>query len=97
MKADEASADPIAVLLDVETGDEVVVADVTFGRGVPAFGNLSQIFFEVGDDVLESGNLGGVLRGAGLDSEGQAVDELTELRGRDVGVCVEGGEDRARR
>jgi len=98
VKADEAGADQVAVLSDVEARDEVVgVSDVALRGGVPSFGDLSEVFFQVGDDIFEAGNLGGVLRGAGLDSEGEAVDELTELLGRNVGVRVEGGEDRARR
>ena len=92
MKADEAGADPIAVLLDVETGDEVVVVDVAFGRGVPSFSDLTKVFLQVGDDVLEAGDLGGVLRGVGLDSESEAVDELAELWGGHVRVRVEGSE-----
>jgi len=92
VEADEAGTNQVAVLADVETRDEVVVVDITFGWGVPAFGNLPQIFFEVGDDVLESGNLGGVLRGAGLYGESETMDELPELLGRDIGVSVEGGE-----
>jgi len=98
VQTDEAGADNVAVLVDVETRDEVVVvSDVALRGGVPSFGDLPEVFFQVGDDILEAGNLGGVLRGAGLDSEGEAVDELTELLGRNVGVRVEGGEDRARR
>src|SRR5712671_1644069 len=96
VETDEAGSDQVAVLTDVETGDEVVVADVTFGWGVPAFGDLPQVFFEVGDDVLESGNLRGMLRGAGLYGEGEAVDELPKLLGRDVGMSVEGGKHRSR-
>ena len=93
MEADEAGADEVTVLLDVETGDEVVVvADVALGWGVPAFGNLAEVFFQVGDDVLEAGDLGGVLRGAGLDGKREAVDELAKLWGGYIGVCVEGGE-----
>ena len=98
VKADEAGADHVAVLADVEARDEVVVvSDVALRGGVPSFGDLPEVFFQVGDDIFEAGNLGGVLRGAGLDSEGEAVDELAELYGGDVGVRVEGGEDRARR
>jgi len=97
VEADEFGTDQVTVLVDVEARDEVVgVPDVTLRGGVPSFGDLPEVFFQVGDDILEAGNLGGVLRGAGLDGEGKAVDELTELRGRDVGVRVEGGEDRAR-
>jgi len=58
--------------------------------GSPAFGDLAQVFFGVGDNVLEAGNLGGVLRGTGLDGECEAVDELPKLLGRDVGVSIEG-------
>src|SRR5712671_3473193 len=98
MEADEAGTDQVAVLADVEARDEVVVvSNITLRGGVPSFGDLSEVFFQVSDDILEAGNLGGVLRGAGLDSEGEAVDKLTKLLGRDVGVRVEGGEDRARR
>jgi len=92
VEADEAGADPIAILEDVETGDEVVVADVAFRRGVPSFGDLAEIFFQVGDDVLEAGDLGGVLRGAGLDGKREAVDELAELWGGHIGMRVEGSE-----
>jgi len=81
----------VTVLVDVETGDEVVVvADVAFGRGVPSFGDLAEVFLQVGNDVLEASDLGGVLRGTGLDSKCEAVDELAELWGGYVGVCVEG-------
>src|SRR5712671_6495004 len=98
VKADEAGTDQVAVLPDVEARDEVVgVSDVALRGGVPSFGDLPEVFFQVGDDIFEAGNLGGVLRGAGLDSEGEAVNELTELLGRDGGGRVEGGEDRARR
>src|SRR5712672_2224197 len=97
VETDEAGADTVAVLLDVEAGDEVVVADVAFGRAVPSFGDLAQVFFQVGDDVLEASDLGGVLRSAGLDSECKAVDELTELWGGYIRVCVEGSEYRAGR
>src|SRR5712671_1630797 len=93
METDEAGADQVTVLADVETGDEVVVvADVAFGRGVPSFGDLAEVFFQVGDDVLEAGDLRGMLRGAGLDSECKAVDKLTELWGGYVRVRVEGSE-----
>jgi len=92
METDEASADPIAILLDVKVGDEVVVTDVTFGRRVPSFGDLTQVLFQVGDDVLETSDLGGVLRGAGLDGESETVNELTELWCGNVGVRVEGCE-----
>ena len=92
MKVDKAGADPVAILFDVETGDEVVVADVSLRWRVPSFGDLTEVFFEVGDDVLETGNLGGMLRGAGLDHEHEAVNELSELLSGDVGVSVESGE-----
>jgi len=66
-------------LADVETGDEVVVVvDVAFRRGVPSVGDLAEVFFQVGDDVLEAGDLGGVLRGTGLDSKREAMDKLAE-------------------
>jgi len=96
METNEAGADQVAILADVETGDEVVVANVALRRGVPSFGDLSQIFFEVGDNVFESGDLGGMLRGTGLYGESEAVDELPELWGRDVGMGVKGGEHRPR-
>ena len=83
-------AGPIAILLDVEVGDEVIVTNVTFGRRVPSFSDLTQVLFQVGDDVLEASDLGGMLRGAGLDCEGETVNELAELRCGDVGMCVEG-------
>jgi len=92
VKADEASVDPIAILLDVEAGDEVVVADVTLRWRVPSFGDLTEVFFKVGDDILETGNLGGMLRGVGLDRESEAVNELSELLSGDIGMSVEGGE-----
>ena len=94
---DRNSADQVAVLLDVETGDEVVVVDVAFRRGVPSLGDLAEVFFQVGDDVLEAGDLGSVLGSAGLDGKGEAVDDLTELLGGNVGVRVESGEDRTGR
>jgi len=98
MEADEAGADQVAVLVDVEARDEVVgVSDVALRGRVPSVGNLPEVFFQVGDDILETGNLGGVLRGAGLNSEGEAVDDLAKLLGGDVGMRVEGGEDRLRR
>ena len=90
VETNEAGSNQVAVLADVEARDEVVVADVALRRGVPTFSDLSQIFFEVGDDVFESGDLRGMLRGAGLDREGKAVNELSELLGGDVGVSVEG-------
>jgi len=74
---------------DVEVGDEVVVANVAFGWRVPSLGDLTQVLLQVGDDVFEAGDLGGMLRGAGLDREGKTVNELTELWCRHVGVCVE--------
>jgi len=91
VETNEAGSDHVAVLVDVEARDEVVVANVALRRGVPSFGDLSEIFLEVGDDILEPGNLGGVLRGAGLYGESEAVNELPELLGRDVGMSVEGG------
>jgi len=45
---------------------------------------------------FEPSDLGGVLGGAGLNGKGEAVDKLPKLLGRDVGVCVEGGEHRLR-
>ena len=57
MEADEAGSDQIPILENVEPRDEVVVADVTLGQRVPTFGDLTQILFEVGDDVLKAGNL----------------------------------------
>jgi len=92
MEADEAGTDEVTVLPDVETRDEVVVANVAFGWGVPSFGDLTEVFFQVGDNVLETGDLGGVLRGAGLDSECEAMDELAELWGGYIGMRVEGCE-----
>jgi len=96
VEADEASAGQVAVLADVEVRDEAVVANITFGGVVPTLGDLTKVLFEVGDDVLEPGDLRGVLRGAGLNGEGKAVDELAELCGGDVRVRVESGEDGAR-
>ena len=93
MEADEASADQVAVLSDVEPWDEVVVTDVTLRWRVPSFGDLTEVFFEVGDDVLEPGDLGGMLRGSGLDRESEAMDELSELLRGNVGVRVKGGKD----
>ena len=93
MKANEAGADPIAVLLDVKARDEVFVADVTLRWRVPSFGDLTQVLFEVGNDVLETGDLGGMLRGTGLDRNGEAVDKLSELLGGDIGVRVKGSKD----
>ena len=92
MEVDKAGTDPVTVLLNVEARDEVVVANVAFGWRVPSFGDLTKVFFKVGDDVLETGNLGGMLRGVGLDRESKAMNELPELLGGDVGVSVEGGE-----
>jgi len=92
VEANEAGVDQVAVLLNVEARDEVVVAHVTLGRGVPSLGDLTKVFFQVGDDVLEAGDLGGVLRGAGLDRESKTVNKLAELLGRDIGVSVEGCE-----
>src|SRR5712671_4561277 len=98
VEANETGADEVAVLMDVEAGDEVVVVpDIALGRGVPPFGDLPEVFFEVGDDIFEAGNLGGVLGGAGLDGERETVDELAKLRGGYVGVCVESSEDRTGR
>jgi len=92
VEADKTGSDQVPILADVEAGDEVIVANVTFGWRVPAFSDLAQVFFKVGDSILETGDLGGVLRGAGLDGECEAVDELPKLLGRDIGVSVEGGE-----
>jgi len=92
VEADEASADQVAILLDVEVRDKAVVADVTFGGGIPLLSDLAKVLFQVSDDVFEAGNLGGVLRGAGLNGEGETMDELAELLGRDVRMCVEGSE-----
>jgi len=71
-------------------GTRSLLRTVTFGWGVPSLGDLAKVFFQVGDDVLEAGDLGGMLRGAGLDSECEAVDELAELRGGYVRVRVDG-------
>jgi len=92
VEADKAGADQVAILSDVKAGDEIVIVDITLGWRVPSFSDLTQVLFEVGDDVLETSNLGGVLGGTGLDRKGEAMDELTELLSRDVGVRVEGGE-----
>src|SRR5712671_4645980 len=92
MKADEAGADQVTILLDVEAGDKVVVADVAFGGSVPSFGDLAEVFFQVGDDILKASDLGGVLRGTGLDGKGETVDDLAELLSGHVGVRVEGSE-----
>ena len=86
-------ANVIAILSDLKVGDEVIVAYVAFWGSVVPFGDLSQAFFEVGDGVLEPHHLGGVLRGPGLNGKGEAVDELVELCGGDVGVAVESGQD----
>jgi len=93
VETDELGADPVAVLLDIEVGDEVVVADVAFWWRVPSLCHLTEVFFQVGDDVLETGHLGGMLRGTGLDGKGEAVDKLPKLLGGDVGVSVKSGED----
>jgi len=90
---DEADADIVAVLLDLEVGDEVVVVYVAFWGSIVLLGDLSQALFEVSDGVLEPRHLGGLLRGLGLDGKGEAVDELAELYGGNVGVAVEGGQD----
>jgi len=95
MGTDEAGADIIAVLEDVEVGDDAVVAYVTKGGRVIVLGDLAQAFFEVGDGILKACHLGGVLGGPGLNGEHKAVDKLTELDGRDVGVAVEGSQDGA--
>src|SRR5712671_914883 len=92
VEADELGADQVTVLADVEAGDEVVgVSDVALRRGVPSLGDLPEVFFEIGDDVFETGDLGCMLGGAGLNGEGETVDELTQLLGGDVGVSIEGG------
>jgi len=57
MKTDEAGTDQVAILPDVEAGDEVVVVNVALRWRVPTLGNLTEVFFKVGDDVLETGNL----------------------------------------
>jgi|SRR5712671_3465265 len=94
--ANEADADVVAVLEDVEIGDESVVTHVAVGGRVVALSDLAQIFFEVGNGVFEAGHLSGVLRGPGLDSECKTVNELMELRSRDVRMGVEGSQDSAR-
>ena len=83
----------IAILSDLKVGDEVIVAYVAFWGSVVPFGDLSQAFFEVGDGVLEAGHLGGMLRGPGLNSECETVDELAKLCGRDIGMGVKSGQD----
>jgi len=93
VKADEAGADDVAVLPDVEARDEVVgVSDVALRGGVPSFGDLSEVLLEVSDDVLETGDLGSMLGGTGLDGESETVNELAQLLGGNVGMGVEGGE-----
>jgi len=93
VEADELGADQVTVLVDVEARDEVVgVPDVALRRGVPSLGDLPEVFFEVGDDVLETGDLGSMLGGTGLNGEGETVDELAQLLGGDVWMSVEGGE-----
>src|SRR5712671_4374431 len=85
VEADELGADQVTVLTDVEARDEVVgVPDVALRRGVPSLGDLPEVFFEVGDDVLEPGDLGSMLGGAGLNGEGETVDELAQLLGGNV-------------
>ena len=83
----------VAVLEDLEVGDEAVVAYIAIRGSVVAFSDLAQVFLEVSDGVLEACHLGGMLGGPGLDGEGEAVDELAELRGGDVGMSVEGSQD----
>jgi len=80
----------VAVLEDLEVGDEAVVAYIAIRGSVVAFSDLAQVFLEVSDGVLEACHLGGMLGGPGLDGEGEAVDEL---RGRDVGMSIEGSQD----
>jgi len=92
---DEADVDIIAILKDLEVGDEVVVAHVTIGGSIVALGDLAQAFFEVGDGVLETCHLGGVLGGPGLYGKCETVDELAQLCGQDVGMGLEGGQDGA--
>ena len=86
-------ADVVAILEDIEVGDETVVTHVTVGGCIVALSDLAQIFFEAGNGVLEAGHLSGVLGGPGLDGERETVNELTELHGGDVGMGVEGGQD----
>jgi len=95
VEADEAGSDQIAILTDVEARDEVIVVNVALGWGVPAFCDLTQVFFEVGDDILKASDLRGVLGGAGLDGECEAVDELPKVLHGDVRVSIEGGEHRS--
>src|SRR5882672_7284460 len=72
VEADEFGTDQVTVLADVEARDEVVgVPDVTLGGGVPSFGDLPEVFFEVSDDVLEASDLGSMLGGTGLDGESE--------------------------
>jgi len=93
VEMDELGTDQVTVLVDVEAGDEVVgVPDVTLRGGVPSFGDLPEVLFEVSDDVLESGDLGSMLGGTGLDGESETVNELAQLLGGNVGMGVEGGE-----
>src|SRR5712671_5988514 len=48
VEADEVGTDQIAVLSDVETGDKVVVvSNVALRGGVPSFGDLPEVFFQV--------------------------------------------------
>jgi len=94
--ADEVDADVVAILEDVEIGDEPIVTHVAVRGCVVALSDLAQTFFEVGNGVFEAGHLSGMLRGPGLDSECETVNKLMELRSGDVGMGVEGGQDSAR-
>ena len=92
----EADVDAVAILEDVEVRDEAIVTHVTVRGRVVALGDLTQVFFEVSNDVLEACHLSGMLGGPGLDGEREAVNELVELHGGDVGMGVEGSQDGAR-
>jgi len=91
METDEAGADQSSRPDDVEAGDEVVVADVTFGWGVhrsatwPRFSSRSAM-------TSEAGRPGRHAERRGSDSECEAVDEWRSCGGGYVRVRVEGSE-----
>jgi len=83
----------VAILEDVEVRDKAIIVLVAFGGVSSVFDECGDSILQFGNGALEPNNLRSMLRGMGLDGEGQTMDELAQLTGGDVGMTVEGCED----
>ena len=93
MEVNVAGTHSIALLEDVKIGDKAVIVLITLRRVGGMLNEGGDSILQFSNGVLKSGDLCGVLRGMSLDGEGQTVDELMQLGGRDVRVAIEGRKD----